>query len=325
MRFLKYPSIENNIKLSYINNLIEEGRLKNDFHIKEKIDGCNLSFICDGKDVKICSRNMILETEEDQINLFCSNVILEQYKQKILAFQKVFGKAEIRIFGEMFGRFFPGTLSKQRGIQKRVFYSPNLEFLAFDFLIDNVYVNIDTARLFFIDYNIPYVKTLFRGTIEQCLEFDYDFDSMIPLSLGHRHLRENQCEGIVISPNETGFFDNGKRVIFKRKNEKFSERIYKPRKEIVFTEEEKDLFSLIKQYITKNRYFSLKSKFGELSMNHFGDYIKEFSLDVYKDLVNDNPNINSFDKKEMSFLRKSINRETVKFLKREMNNENTDI
>jgi len=108
-------------------------------------------------------------------------------------------------------------------IQKGVFYSPKNDFYAFDIRINQEeYLNVEEANEYFKTIGLFYAKTLFKGSFEACLEHSNDFNSKIPKWLGLPEIEKNICEGVIIKPVKSRYFNNGARVIFKNKNEKWS-------------------------------------------------------------------------------------------------------
>ena len=69
-----------------------------------------------------------------------------------------------------------------------------------------------------------YAKTLFRGTLAECLKHPNGFQSKIAEWLGLPAIEDNICEGIVIRPVTPMYLRNGSRVLIKSKNERFAER-----------------------------------------------------------------------------------------------------
>ena len=104
-------------------------------------------------------------------------------------------------------------------IQKGVFYTPNHDFYAFDILIHNEledkYLAVDEVNSLFEKVGFFYAKTLFKGTLNECLNYPNDFQSKISGWLGLPQIEDNICEGVVIRPTVPMFFRNGKRVIIK--------------------------------------------------------------------------------------------------------------
>ena len=68
-----------------------------------------------------------------------------------------------------------------------------------------------------------YAKTLFKGSLSDCLAYPNAFKTTIPGEYNLPELDGNTCEGVVIRPAQPHFLRNGSRVIIKNKNEKWAE------------------------------------------------------------------------------------------------------
>ena len=138
----------------------------------------------------------------------------------------------ICVHGELFGGIYPNYKVKHdvTPIQKGVYYSDKHKFMAFDLRVrekDKHYIkNYLVACKLFEQANIPYLKPLMVGPIDQCMKYDISFDSTIPALLNKPPISgKNLCEGIVVKQltrKMCGDKDKG-RYIRKIKNEKFAE------------------------------------------------------------------------------------------------------
>ncbi len=103
-----------------------------------------------------------------------------------------------------------------------------------------------------------YAKTLFRGSLNECLNYPNKFQSQISGWLGLPQFDENICEGVVIRPVEPCFFGNHARVMLKNKNEKWEEKSYQKKRKPLEKEEVKlstaaqNLIEEATRYITKS-------------------------------------------------------------------------
>ena len=89
------------------------------------------------------------------------------------------------------------------------------------------YMDYDKAMSVLSQAGFMYSKPLCICTLEEALSFDLGFATPLPTQFGLPPVADNLAEGIVIKPLQTVAMETEKgmkRVIFKRKIEKFSER-----------------------------------------------------------------------------------------------------
>ena len=152
--------------------------------------------------------------------------------------------------------------------------------------------------------------------MNECLNYPNDFQSKISGWLGLPQIEDNICEGVVIRPTVPMFFRNGKRVIIKSKNDKFSEK--KTTKKSVVKLEESTLYSdmltnilcELESFVTENRLNNVASHIGEVSMpRDFGKLIGLMSKDVFDDFMKQfEDDYNALDKEEQKVLTKKISK-----------------
>ena len=225
-------------------------------------------------------------------------------------------------------------------VQREILYSPNIEFYAFDVAIilknmndnDNnktrrQYMNYEDAILLFESVKMFYAKPLFIGKYEDCLNYNYEFETNIAKWLGlpplSKEYGKNLAEGIVIKPMKNIYIEgkNGKlkRPIVKHKHKSFNERILNLDKEFgKFDDRQtgkksgnemkgKDMINtdVLLNMINNNRYQSVVSKYGnpswnkkssnkkkknlnnDITINGDNFYVKAIVEDVYDDIKND--------------------------------------
>jgi len=278
MKHTKYSSIENHYQQEFISKYKELIKPSDLFTVLEKIDGSNLSINYDveNKELKLASRTQFVNNEFNN----CWDVLekknnLDKYKKLIkYILNKYSPKEKITIFGEIFGGYWFNNYC-YKPVLKRVKYSPNKEFLPFDIRIDDIY---------YLPWNE--VRTLFVGTFDECLKFNVHTRSYIPFILGLEENKDedNYMEGVVIKPLDKEYTTKlGKRVIVKKKSEKFKEKTKSKSKPKSHKSIDK-----IKPYITESRYYSVISKLPySINESNIGDIIKEYTNDVLKDAFND--------------------------------------
>jgi len=278
VKFNKYTSTENSYREKYIAILREYGFDNVQWVAHEKIDGANFSFITDGKIVAVASRNELSNGDF----YHCQDVI-DKYTEKALYLKQVhFSDAkQIQIYGELFGN----------GVQKqKVFYSETKDYMAFEIQVDGVVVDADVAVGLLTLVGIPTPPSFgVFASLDEALELPNVFisqvyDELYPGgSVCQYELGENDAEGLVIKPVKALYTPNGKRVIIKNKNPKFSEK----KKKNKTPAEPNPWIDIAEQYVTQNRLDAVLSKEGELTPKDFGRVIRLMSNDIIDDMIKD--------------------------------------
>ena len=217
---------------------------KTDWVVTEKIHGANFGVVTDGKTVRFAKRKEFLDSEED----FFGYQILKAelvFKVKeifnILQLQKR-NLDKVFIYGELFGGEYPHLevkpVSGVQAIQTGVYYSPDIEYCAFDIaVIENGNDNNKNNHKNYLDYSIALhlfekvgmmaAKPLFIGKYEQAAAYNIEFESTIPGILNLPQLEQtNKAEGIVIKPDKSFYIETRKgriRPIIKHKIPEFAE------------------------------------------------------------------------------------------------------
>ena len=173
----------------------------------------------------------------------------------------------------------------------------------------------DYAELF-DDEGFFYAKTLFRGSLTECLEHPNAFQSHIAEWLGLPPIKDNICEGVVIRPIEPLFLRNGDRVIIKNKNERFSEKKGEKKRNKLFTEPVpfsetlKLLLVKAETFVNENRLANVISHIGEVQFpKDFGKVMGLFSRDVLEDFLKEHSGeFASLEKCEQKTFNKEVNK-----------------
>ena len=189
----------------------------------------------------------------------------------------------IDIFGELFGP----------GVQKRIQYGVQKDIKFFEMRKNGIWIAPIDFEHFLLKHNafelhVP-IFTYIKG-----LEEAIAFETTIPTRLFVKHEGTNleeaqECEGVVIKPYNDVVYERRKKVIIKKKNELFREKMKcggqnKDRvpKTVSPLQEE---FLL---YINENRMAGIVSKFGEPSeMKDIGKYISLLANDGFNDFAKD--------------------------------------
>jgi Rnl2 family RNA ligase len=258
----------------------------------EKIHGANGCMIITDNEIKFARRRAIVDDDD---NFYNYKKIVERYKDNLRKFynnivniyQKV---TTVRVYGELYGGIYPGQQSVDIPVQQGIYYSPRVEFMAFD-----VHIEMSNETCEWLTYtmysseldkvNIPYVTSLFEGSFEDAIMFDNHFETTIPKLHGLPAIEGNICEGIVIKPSKSILL-GGDKIMIKSKNCKFTEK--KPNTSNVFEsitipEELKDL----PEYVNDNRLDAAISKVGEVIPKNMSKIIKEFTSDILEEYMRD--------------------------------------
>jgi Rnl2 family RNA ligase len=338
MSFVEYPSIENSYNQKAIKKVCDNVQLREkEWVAVEKIHGCNYSFIIDqGGELKAARRSAILLADE---NFYNHAEVFDRYADAIrqlwaICQVEIPDLVEIQVFGEMFGGYYPDpTDPKQRKttpIQVEVLYSKKKEFFPFDLKIklesgEIRYLSFDQAEKYFHLVGFQTPKIIARGSLEGVLMTDPVFLSPIPIEAGLSGVQENYAEGLVIRPIESIFMHdgircqcqaipgascNGKRIIFKNKHPKFSERhVAKPIIPSTSAPPTEKLVALMveaEQYITEARLVNLHSKLTEQELKNRPKVKGLYIQDLWKEVMTILPEEEPLTEKETKMLKEHL-------------------
>ena len=281
--------------------MIEQGFGNLNYVVQEKVHGANLSFITDGQNILSAKRTELIFDSEQFFN---SKLVQDKYKDKILALNAVVSKQfdtkTVTIFGELFGGGYPHpAITKDDNaklVQRGIYYSPTNDFYAFDILLDNnKYLDVETASQLFETFGFIYAKTLFNGSLTDCLAFSNEFKTTIPSEYGLPELDGNICEGVIIRPIQPSFLRTGSRILIKNKNETWAENNNYIDKAILSTllheggelsEEAGFLCEEMYKLITQNRLTNLISKIGDVNpKKDLGKVLGLYNKDALADFM----------------------------------------
>lgn len=325
--FNKYNSIENSYRKEILDRIKGHGLWKNEFLVQEKVHGANLSYWTqDGIHFRAAKRTELIADGEKFYNYDKLLEALSPHFQKIweIVQQEDPEINQMGIFGEVIGGTYPHKeVERDRlavRVQKGIHYSPSNHFYAFDIQINgDHFLDTDRANQLFQREGLLHARTLFRGSIEACLEYPNAFTSTLPDQLGLPVLEPNICEGVVIRPAQTTYLNNGMRVMLKNKNEKWAEnrkhhRVIKPEEPL--SERVVQLQEAIAGYVTENRLHNVVSKIGEVGERDIGRVLGLFNKDVFEDFVKDYGTVfTDLEKKEQKMITKSIGRSSATLVK----------
>ena len=332
--FKKYSSIENTFDKDFMDRISTEVDDRQEFVVQEKIHGSNVCFVTDGVTVSFGKRSGFVEEGE---KFYDYEELLERYTPKVISLFSIVKNVvadtkTLMIFGEMFGGKYPHpdvkNSPKTMVIQKGVYYCPNHEFYAFDmYILTNEtgrYLTLDEANTCFEQAGFFYAKSLFQGTLSECLKYPDAFPSKIAEWLGFPPIEDNICEGIVIRPITPTYLRNGARVLLKSKNARFAEKkSVKKRTPKLFVEpsysqELNNLLSIAEQYVTENRLNNVVSKIGQISVpKDTGKLIGLLSKDILEDFLKEHANSYALiEKSEQKIVNRHINSLATNLIKR---------
>lgn len=267
-----------------------------DYVITEKIDGSNFQLIfTKGEDLRFGSRNNELDIMDNFFDF--QNAVLVQYADNIEKLQTYVDTChdvdQIQLFGELFGG----------GIQRRINYGPEKQYLPFHMKVDGRPVSYWDADQILRDSGIDpdgwWVPLLYAPTATNSLERALAFDVEgveTHASQGDNLTGNLFIEGVVIEPATNVFSiyheedDTTARFMLKKKSEVFCDlSLVKHKKTPQFhvSDEGKHLMDVWTGMFNDNRMQDLCSKMGRpTEMQQMGEYIKALIADVREDFVN---------------------------------------
>jgi len=303
--------------------------------VTEKIHGANFSFVYEKSRLKFAKRKEYLQWTDD---FFGFQLVVNQLEDRILQlFEQLktdYSAETCILYGELFGGKYPHQeveiFPNVQAIQTGVYYSPTIEFCAFDLAFQlndsesKVYLSYETAISYFKKFEIFYAKPLFIGKMNEAMNFNTKMNSLIPKELNLPELQNNLIEGIVIKPfHET---DIKPRPILKIKNIEFDEeeKFHEAEKWSFIpkisskSEELGYILDELKRNLTKNRLESAISKIGPLDFNNqfrITEIKNELLHDIFVDFNENNELIlNELSNDETEWLKKRMFSEINQFL-----------
>ncbi|WP_291720023.1 RNA ligase family protein [Bernardetia sp.] len=302
--FSSYEKIPTSLKKLGLNQYQYTELDKIEWIVTEKIHGANFSFIYQDGRLHYGKRKEYLDWKDD---FFGFQLVVNKLESQIISFfeelMQTIEAEKYIIYGELFGGEYPHSevekVESLQAIQTGIYYSPTIEFCAFDiaFETENIktYLDYDKAIRLFETHKLLYAKNLFIGKLNEALEFDIRINSTIPIQLNLPNFKNNLIEGIVIKPLQeldTEIFPN--RPILKIKNPEFEEnKAFHEAQKWSFvpnissnTEELQFLVEELRNYITQNRLQSAISKIGKLDFDN-SERIEEIREEFVKDILID--------------------------------------
>jgi len=332
MQFTKYSSIENSYREAEVEKILNNVDPNTTFVVTEKIHGTNLSFLVSEDGIQVAKRTSIISDNEKFYN---ADLMLEKYRDsftKLFSFLKSQYNSiqSIQVYGEHFGGHYNGESDKGfKKIQQEVQYIPFTDFIVFDIGINQIidgeevrkYLNWDQLKIYAQNFSFKHVPELFRGSFEDCLNYDNQYITKVPELYNLEPIENNITEGNVIKTLEDiRIGKNQERVILKNKNDKFKEKgkVKSKNKNTNITEEQRKWVDEITRYFEKNRLNAVFSK-GEVQKDwkQFGKIAGLFFKDAFEDFLKDNPEFLTQidDKKVRKLIQNLAQNEASKFVR----------
>lgn len=314
MLFRSYCDIENSYRQKALDYIVQSGLSGGEWCVLEKGHGANSAFISDGTEVKWAKRGSVLGPDE---NFYGIPAVAKVVSPKILQLFSNLKKEKefsiLQVCGEICGGWYPHPDVPKNPeavrVQKGIYYSPDNMFYAFDIMLDGLYQDYDLCVKMFEEVGLFYAHILFRGTLQECLDYPNEFQTTIPDLLGLPKIEGNTCEGVVIKPVDPRYLACGSRVILKNKNEKWSEKIKKPKvkTEFNFSEAGQEVLDGVNELLTENRLKNVLSKIGEINDKQFGMLLGMFIKDTFEEYSKENSEkYNALSKEEHKRVNKMV-------------------
>jgi Rnl2 family RNA ligase len=277
-----------------------------DWCVMEKIHGANFCWIASESEITCAKRKAVLTPEDEFFHYRLikerSLISIRQIFDKIAAFKAI---EYVYVYGEIFGGGYPHPKvpldSRLQPVQTGVYYSPTIEFCAFDIAtcVDDCfeYLDYSTAIALFEQSSLFYSKPLFVGKMQEAMNYPIEFTTTIPTLLSLPPLDvSNMAEGVVIKPMRSLKYQTAKgviRPILKMKTKAFSEdaRYHQAKKckdqveggqgDYLLTELEWDITMLV----TQNRLSNAVSKVGHLTAHTRAEIKQLLKEDVEEELA----------------------------------------
>ncbi|MCY1663382.1 RNA ligase family protein [Chryseobacterium sp. SL1] len=327
------------------NNLKKLGLSESDFSkmeklkwvVTEKVHGANFSFVYENGSLKFAKRKEYLNWSDD---FFGFQLVVSKLENNILRlFEKLssdIAAEKYIIYGELFGGKYPhpevAPVKDIHAIQTGVYYTPDIEFCAFDIAIETdgsdskYYLDYESSVAYFDEFKIFYAKPLLIGKFNEAMNFNIRINSAVPKEFNLPELNDNLIEGVVIKPFNQLDNNDFQRPIIKLKNPEFDEeeKFHEAEKWSFIpnvsskTEELSFIVDELRNYVTQNRLKSAVSKIGTLDLNNHSrvsEIKKEFLEDVITDFNENNDNLlNDLSPEDKTWIAERINAEINKMI-----------
>jgi len=330
MRWKAYSEIENTYREKAVDEVYSiKDYNKYKWHVTEKIHGSNGSLYTDGVSIRFASRNRELPKTSKMNNLYHFKNIYYTKMLDMYNYCKDFSAIyfdTLIVYGECFGGYYPhpdvDKVPDAKKIQGGIYYSPDVEFMVYDIALlgkDTVaYLDIKQAYNLFKFVDMPCIPILFSGTFEDCLTHSNNFESQVATQLGYPVIENNTCEGIVIKPETYLTNQYGRRIVFKSKNNKYTERKPKESKSpVMLLETAGKIWNTLNELITESRLRNVVSHLDSITDKDFGKLVKSYYNDVMNEYLKDNEEFKSLvSSNEFKHIHKMLNNQITDLIRK---------
>ena len=243
------PKLRDVRDASFVRWVDEEAGKDVEFVVQEKVCGEPVWMGCDGQDVAL---GWLSELNDDgaKVEVLSAGLagLAERYRPRLFRLcahvRQLFPDVRsVKVYGELFGGEYPHCLvarCKERlPVREGVYYAPDYGFYAYDIGVEGRtfgegkrsceqecedaaalphYLSVAVCNRLFESLGIFHARTLFQGSLEECLHYPNAFPTRLPDWLDLPPLRNNWCEGTVIRPLAPLLTTAGERVLLKNVN-----------------------------------------------------------------------------------------------------------
>ena len=288
-QFTKFPSLENTYRQKEIDKIIMMD-IKDKWVVTEKVHGANFSFwvyknLESGKiDINCAKRSGWIDEAEKFFNY---KLVLEKYRPMLEKLRNDL-LDDFVIYGEMYGG----------NIQSGMCYKLEQDFVAFDMRRINADESLSlpldklTTLTLVNDYNIPVTPLIgVYDSFEEALAIEESFTSKLIREDFNGKEEHKEAEGVVIEPDTAVYETNGSRVYFKKKTKRFLEKGGKPnikhKSPVILQESVKVKLEEALVFLNRNRFESVVSKIGEVTIKDIGKVMGLLTQDIVVDMEKD--------------------------------------
>ena len=294
-QFTKFPSLENTYRQKEIDKIIMMD-IKDKWVVTEKVHGANFSFrmteehlsvegigLCSTVVIKCAKRSGWIEDDEKFFNY---RPVLEKYRDSLerlyYHLSGTHGYNEVVVFGELYGG----------NIQSGMCYQEDQDFIAFDLKCDGIARTKTTSFDILNSFEIPTAPVIgVFDSLEEALMVNESFDSLLIRDGFSGVDQHKEAEGVVIEPNTPVFEPNGSRIYLKKKTKRFLEKGGKPniKHKVPMLLQESVQLKLDEAllFLNNNRFDSVVSKIGEVSIKDIGKVMGLLTQDIVVDMEKD--------------------------------------
>jgi hypothetical protein len=256
----------------------------------------------DGKELRLAKRKSLLQVEQfsEFFNLqqlypsLCAKGLLLQE-----AMQKDYPGVPFILYGELCGGAYPKAEdpSVASPVQEGVWYSPHLEYFAFDLLLMKhslQWMGDSALRSLMARVGILSPPLLGKGSYQSMMRLSEEFESRVPALLSLPAIPANWAEGLVLKPAATW---SGERPLIKRKRYSFAEQdaAAPPLNSALPA----GLVMAVSQGINRQRMQSAHSKLGNVS----GETIVQEALaDIFSEVQEEYGEVSNTEKAQLEQL-----------------------